>query len=280
MLSRRVLWGVFMTMLTTTLANGVECKYTLDDKGEKHGEVRCFNAKGVLTDLQNWKHGKWHGAWKKWTDEGRLYQEESYDDQRQHGRFRDWDDKTGFPKTEGHYAFGQKVGEWRNYFDAAPGGRVYNITVYSQISKPDESSVEIGDSMYADEGRMTQQTKRDLKSGVTIREFFHSNGMRREHVEDNEKTKLWERRTYSETGKLARIERMKDGQTHGLQETLADNGHREVECYLAAQRRDSLAGCGGKTKLAADGSEIVRRTWEDAEPREEFRLVNGVREGE
>jgi antitoxin component YwqK of YwqJK toxin-antitoxin module len=110
-------------------------------------------------------------------------------------------------------------------------------------------------------------------------EYFHANGKLRERTESNEKDQTFERRTHDESGKLVRIERMKENHTHGLQEHVGANGQREIECWVRGQRKDSLAACGGKPKLDADGSETIRRYWENGNVREEFRLVDGERDG-
>jgi antitoxin component YwqK of YwqJK toxin-antitoxin module len=109
-----------------------------------------------------------------------------------------------------------------------------------------------------------------------VSEYFHANGKLRERTESNEKDQTFERRTHDESGKLVRIERMKENQTHGLQESVGANGQREIECWVRGQRKDSLAACGGKPKLA-DGSKTIRRYWENGNVREEFRLVDGAR---
>jgi antitoxin component YwqK of YwqJK toxin-antitoxin module len=101
-------------------------RYTIDKKGQRHGEFRRFFGGDTLAEVSNYVHGLLHGIRTIYNAAGAPEIQENYVNDVLHGTYRVFYEN-GDIKIEGEYIDGAMRGVWKRYY---PGGRLLEEVTY------------------------------------------------------------------------------------------------------------------------------------------------------
>ena len=97
---------------TETWPDGtLRARYTIDERGQKHGHLEQWAANGTRTLFEQYVHGKLHGAHREWTDTGAMVCSFLFQDDQLHGLCESFH-PNGRVATTGSYRDGKRTGKW------------------------------------------------------------------------------------------------------------------------------------------------------------------------
>ena len=103
-------------------------RYTVDKKGQRHGEFRRFIGNDTLAELSHYVHGMLHGARTLYSASGAVEIQENYVNDTLHGDYQVFF-ANGDLRIEGVYAHGVMGGIWKRYY---PDGQVLEEVTYAE----------------------------------------------------------------------------------------------------------------------------------------------------
>jgi antitoxin component YwqK of YwqJK toxin-antitoxin module len=103
-------------------------RYTVDSKGEKHGEFRRFFGKDTLAELSFYDHGKLTGERTIYNVNGKPEITEMYVNDTLHGDYKVFFED-GKVKIEGKYTNGVMEGVWKRYY---PNGTLFEEVTFAE----------------------------------------------------------------------------------------------------------------------------------------------------
>lgn len=103
-------------------------RYTVDKKGQRHGEFRRFIGGDTLAELSTYVHGKLDGIRTIYHASGTPEIQETYVDDTIHGTYKVFFEN-GDIKIEGAYVDGVMRGIWKRYY---PGEKVLEEVTYQE----------------------------------------------------------------------------------------------------------------------------------------------------